>query len=355
MSALPPVSEHALLDGLVAASLGFAALALLIWSVTFLVRAGRLRATERRNAAMAELTAWVLEEVAKDGPVGRPPPLPPARRRLLSAVLRDLIAGTRGRDQERFIALLETTGLRAEALRSVASGSAPARQEAAEILGHLRDDASRAALAGALDDRDAAVRLVAARALLRQDRIPSLRRLLEQLRFPAADPPLSVADLLDDLPERLRPEAIGLLAADALPAEWRRFLALSLARTQVFAAFDAIAALRRCPDARLRAAAWVALERLGDPRASELVAEGLSDAEVDVRRTAARCAGHLGGPSVVPALERLLASADWWERHQAATALLALGSAGREAVRRHLAVRPDDEAVTQAGEDDHGL
>lgn len=351
MLASPDASEQELLRGLVATAVGLAGLAALVWTATFAVRVVHLHGARRRSEATEQLTAWVLEAMARGGDDVVVPPWQPWQRRLLSRILRDLIAGTRGSDRARCIALLETTGIRRDAARAVHNRAAPARQEAVEVLSHFDDAGALAAVRAALEDRDDAVRLVAARALVKRDRAESLRLLLERLRLSPGDPPLAVADLLDDLSPALQREAIALLVEGSLPPEWTRLVALALARCQVLDAFDAIAALRGAREARLRAACWVALERLGDPRAGAFLAEGLADPDADVRQTATSCAAGVGGAETVPALERLLRSEDWWERHRAATALLALGPTGVGAVDRHLAGRPDDEPVLQAREE----
>jgi HEAT repeat protein len=351
MSASPNGSETALLHGLIGSAVGLAALATVVWAATFGVRIARLRTARRRSEATARLTSWVLEAMAQEAPPAAAPDWPADQRRLLSHLLRDLIAGTRGRDRNRCVALLATTGLRQDAARALHRRAASARQEAVEVLSHFDDDAAVAAVQSALDDEDPAVRLTAARALVRRDRAGSLRALLERLRLSPEDPPLALADLLDDLAPALQREAIGLLKERSLPPEWTRQLALALARGRVLDAFDALVALRGATEVRLRAAAWVALERLGDPRAAAFLPEGLGDPATDVRQTATECAAQLGGPETVPALARLLGSDDWWERHRAASALLALGADGRDAVERHLAQCPGDEAVNQAREE----
>ncbi|HYC72735.1 MAG TPA: HEAT repeat domain-containing protein, partial [Opitutaceae bacterium] len=217
-------------------------------------------------------------------------------------------------------------------------------QEACTVLGFFDDEASTAALRAALDDRDGAVRLTATRALLEKDRVFSLRQLLDQLAFPADDPPLILSEILGHLPARLHAEATEMLRAP-LPAEWLRVLAISLARQQVLAAYEPIAELRRAASPRVRAAAWVALGELGDPRAGDLVGEGLRDEVADVRQAAAGCAARLGGPEVVPLLLPLLAEPDWWTGFRAARALLALGPAGRAALEVHAAAAPDAAAA----------
>jgi HEAT repeat protein len=123
-------------------------------------------------------------------------------------------------------------------------------------------------------------------------------------------------------------------------------LAIALGRNQVQAAFDGIMALSRSPSPRMRAAAWVALREMGDPRAGATVAEGLKDADASVRRAACEAAAALGDPAVLPPLLALLADDDWWVRFSAASALAAFGPEGRELLEKH---------ATTADENDVGL
>lgn len=332
MSASTPASEAALLGAITTTCVALAIGSVIVWFGVFLMRLRRLRLAQRDAAAEEEITSYVLDQLSaySSGPA---PTLPPWKRAILARVLQSLIEQTKGRDQTQLVQLLQRCGFHADALQLIARGNAGQRQRACALLGHFDDEASVAALRAALTDRDAGIRLVAARALLAKDRVPSLGRLLEQLRFDRDDPPLSLAELFVRLPSSLRPEAIALLETD-LPPEWLRMLAIALARAQVHEAFDAIGALRRHSAPRVRAAAWVALRELGDPRAGDLVAEGLGDPVTDVRRAAAECAGQLGTSALLPALKTLGSAADWWTSYAAAAALWDLGPPGHELLQR---------------------
>jgi HEAT repeat protein len=110
-------------------------------------------------------------------------------------------------------------------------------------------------------------------------------------------------------------------------------LAIALGRTRTAGARDAIAALLREDDPKLRAAAWIGLAELGDEAARAMLPEGLTDQSADVRLAACQCAKRLQAADCVPALTRLLQSdGDWWVRYRAAQALVTLGAAGRLAI-----------------------
>lgn len=349
MPASPPASDVALLHGIATACVLFAAGAVLVWCGVFLVRAQRLRRDRRAALAEEEITGLVLDQLSGYGATAdRLREIPARQRRILLRVLQNLIDQTKGRDRVHLVAVLRDAGFHAAALEHLRTGRAAARQDACRVLGFFDDERSVEALGRALHDPDDAVRLTAARALLRMDRIDSLRELLRVLPFSPTDPPLALAEIFARLPERLHAEASALLLARALPPEWLRLLAIALARQQVFTAYEAIAALRRAPEPRVRAAAWVALSELGDPRAGEIVVEGLRDASPDVRQVAGQCAGKLGGPDALPELTAQLTTGDWWHRYHAAAALRAFGAAGQAALETYLASAPEDDPARQA-------
>lgn len=354
MSASPHDSDPALLAALVEACWLLALAAAVVWAGVFVVRVRRLRRARLESAAEEELTGRVLDRIS--GYAARSPgadfdELPRWQRRVLLRVLCRLIEQTKGRDQVHLINLLRTAGFRDQALADLVNGTGLQRQEACTVLGFFDDEASAAGLRAALADRDGAVRLTAAIALLAKDRVASLRRLLDQLKLSQQDPPLILAEIFGNLPPSLIHEGVALLR-EPLPPEWLRMLAIALARQQVLAAYEAIAALRHSPHPRVRAAAWVALRELADPRAGDIVGEGLADPVADVRQAAARCAGQLAGPEVVPALAVLLREDDWWTAYRGAHALLANGPAGRAALVAHAGTAAETDAGRQALRDE---
>lgn len=354
MPVSPPASDPALLSALVNACWVFALAALVVWTGVFAVRVRRLRRARQEAAAEEELTGQILDQVsgyAAKAPTSGFDHLPRWKRRVLLRVLCRLIEQIRGRDQAQLIDLLRTAGFRERALAELVDGSGLERQEACTVLGFFDDEASTAGLRAALTDPDSAVRLTASRALLEKDRITSLRELLDQLAFSREDPPLIMAEILGNLPASLQAEAVALLR-EPLPPEWLRLLAIALARQQVLAAFDAIADLRHSPAPRVRAASWVALRELGDPRAGDLVAAGLADPSPDVREAAVRCAGQLAGPEILPQLTPLLRDPEWWTAYRTARALLGNGAAGRAAIEEYARTAAEDDAARQALRDE---
>lgn len=353
MSVSSPASESGLLGPIALICLVLAIASVGVWVVVFLYRAHQLRQHRLQAATEEELTGIVLDQLSGYKAAAlKFNVLTDWQREVLLQVLQSLIDQTKGRDQANLIRVLHDAGFHTTALEQVGTARPPvARQKACSVLGYFEDDKSIAALRRALDDPDPAVRLTAGLALLRKDRVDSLAELLGKLRFNPDDPPLVLAEIFQRLPERLHPEAIRLIDGQQLPPEWLRMLALALARRQVFDAFDAIAKLRHAPLARVRSAAWVALDELGDPRAGDFVLEGLADPVADVRHVAGICAGKLGGPDVLPALRRLATEGGWWDRYHAATALANHGTEGRAELARLAAATTSDDPVHQAWND----
>ena len=347
MSDSLPASDAALLGALVQVCWGLAAASVVVWLGCFFLRLRRLKQAARAACAEEKLTGIVFDEIA-----GNPVPddtyarLPDWQRRILLRVLQNLVGQIRGADQTRLIALMQRAGFLETALRTLASRRAGERYYACVVLGYYDQPSAIAALQGALKDRDLAVRLAAVRALVQRDRIESIRTLLADLDFSPDDPPLILTEIFAHISARLRPEAIRLLT-EPIPDEWKRMLAIALGRNHVPEAFDGILALSRLPSPRLRAAAWVALRELADPRAGETVGEGLRDGSASVRRAACAAAAVFGDPGVLPQLLALLADADWRVRFSAASALHDFGPEGRALLVQHANTAPEDDVGLQ--------
>lgn len=353
MPASPPASDPALLPALIIASVAFATAAFLVWCGVFAVRVLRLRQARLEAAAEEELTGIVLDQLSGYGAAAvKLNLLPDWKREILLRILQNLIEQTKGRDQANLIRILHDAGFHQAALDHLRAGdSATLRQSSCSVLGYFEDDASHRALHAALEDPDPAVRLTAARALLRKDKIESLGSLLRRLSFSTDDPPLVLGEIFALLPSKLLPEAVTMIESRNLPPEWIRMLALALARRQIFDAFEAIASLRHAPEPRVRSAAWIALMELGDPRAGDFVLEGLRDPAADVRQAASQCAARLGGPEILPALRHLASEGDWWSRYLAATSLANFGPEGRQILDAISAAAPPEDPAWQARND----
>ncbi|HEY0863888.1 MAG TPA: HEAT repeat domain-containing protein [Lacunisphaera sp.] len=318
----------------------------LVWVGCYFVRTRRLAQEARMVRTEERLSNMIMDDIAGTKiPDETYRQLPLWERHILLRLLKNLADQITGQDQERLVALMQRVGFVDTARVALRSRRAAERQSACVVLGYYDHPAALDSLRGALRDPDLAVRLTAARALLRKDGIESLRALLEDLNFSPDDPPLMMAEIFGLIPARLRPEAIRMLG-EPIPDEWKRMLAIALGRSQVLAAYEALVELSRSRSDRMRAAAWIALRELGDPRVGGIVKEGLADANPSVIRAACACAAEAGEPAVIPRLQALLADEDWWVRFSAAQALYDFGPAGRQILEKH---------ATLADEQDVGL
>lgn len=335
-----------LLDGLILISCLLAGTALIVWAGCFFYHSIRLSRADSEAALEARLTDELLQALADDTTKGSFFSGRPAEEHaILMEVLLQLLEQTRGRDHERMIALLHDAGALETALDKLAHSRASQRLQAAQLLGFFNEPKALLGLHRALDDRDLAVRLMAARTLLAHDAVPSLRELLGKLALSEDDPPLTLADIFQRLPAAMRPEAVALLSDATIPVAWKRMLAIALGRHRAQEAFEALCVLAKAPSPRLRAAAWVALRDLGDPHAGAHLAQGFCDPVADVRVVACRCAAVIGSNESIPLLIGLLQDEDWWVRYHAANALCDLGPAGKAALNT---------ATNQAVPDDVG-
>lgn len=342
-----PASDLLLLDALVLLCWALAAGAVAVWIVAFTLRLRRTKDATRVAQMEEWLTGLVFDEIAgQPVPVETYQQMTDWQRRVLLQVLQRVVVQITGDDERKLVALMQRIGFLETAIANMDSRKAAQRQSACIVLAHFDDPSALAALQRALKDEDRAVRLTAARALLLKDCIDSLRSLLEDLDLSAEDPPLILTEIFSRLPARLEPEAVALLA-QPIHEEWKRMLALALGRKQVESAFDPIVSLTRASSPRIRAAAWIALKELGDPRAAGVVPDGLRDEEANVRRAACDCAAKFGEPAVVAQLLSALHDFDWWVRFAAANALCDTGPAGRAALERHCVTAIETDVALQ--------
>ena len=104
-------------------------------------------------------------------------------------------------------------------------------------------------------------------------------------------------------------------------------------------AWEELVACIHSPDKAVRVNAVRALGRLGVPQAAGAIIRCLApDDDAEVRAVAAHALGRIGDPRSVGPLASCLGDAGYWVAHNAAAALAALGSPGRQALARAAAV-----------------
>lgn len=224
--------------------------------------------------------------------------------------------------------------LKSTLIRQVQARVPPRRGAAILLLGILRDDDCVRTIAPALQDRDADVRLVAARALglvgtdeageallngLRSNDLPE-ERIIERLAHPWA---LHV----------LR-EAIATPDEGAERQHFRACLARALGLIGDPAAEPGLLGLLAEGSDEERINAARALGQCGTDRCLGALHAALSDSDVHVRGQAAAALGELRDRTAIPLLEAAMRDPGWWVRSNAASALAKMGDEGTGALER---------------------
>jgi HEAT repeat protein/beta-lactamase regulating signal transducer with metallopeptidase domain len=197
-------------------------------------------------------------------------------------------------------------------IASLSVSDAEVREHAASALGRSGDPAAVPALIEALGDGDPDVREHVASALGRLGDPAAVPALVEALGDRDPDVREHVASALGRLGDPAAVPALAeVVAADPEPRV-REHAASALGKLGPNDdAYDALVdAYETDASVRVRAHAAFGLGLLGDPRAFDLLVEGLDSPHADIRRECAEGLGWLGDPRAVPYLEPLLESSD---------------------------------------------
>ena len=223
---------------------------------------------------------------------------------------------------------LERAGVVLKYAREAESMFKWTRAHALRVLGELKLPQSTAALLHALEDRDADVRIVAARSLGRMKLQAAEEALVQVLG--KADQAVSarVAAICIEMGPRTAPLLIKALREGTPKARFwaARVLGEIGDPRSVRSLGDAVLD----PDAEVRSASAWALGRLKDPSAAVLVEPLLQDPVWYVRAHAADTLGRIGGGAYAPRLTTALADRSWWVRRNALDALVRIGDPAKQ-------------------------
>lgn len=205
------------------------------------------------------------------------------------------------------------------------------RVDALFVLGWIGDERSVPALAAALNGRDGDLAYVAGQALAEYDSAPAFQALVAVLRTGTLERPL-VATLLES---SLYAGGPALVAAEvgSPNAAVRSWVAFLLGRSADPRARGWLVPLASDADAEVRASAAHAYGSFPHP---EILSRLLHDKDPRVRASAAKAVGHAQLAALVPSLTPLMSDRTWWVRQSAATALKELGQASVDQLRRLL-------------------
>jgi HEAT repeat protein len=288
----------------------------------------------------------------------------PRATELLIRALGDDYTKVRRKAVQGLIAIGETTV--PALIEAAASDQASVRRYAVHCLGAIGDPRGRPAALGALDDGDDRVRRQATRALLKLATLDDVPRLQQSLREAGWENALEAGAVLDGLGEagqsamrRMAFEEHNLPAAYYIAREGddrgKEILAHRLPEGETVEE-TAAELLRELKDERCVPyfrrvlptivdwrGAFLALEmgRIGGAEAIAVAVEALSSQSRHARRGAARGLAEAKDPSTVAPLLRALEDEDSKVRSLAADALVEIGRAAIEPLRRALAEASD--------------
>lgn len=320
-------------SGLLWATTGLAALALLLVTMIVVMRAFADRRLRRDAKLRPEIELRIVEHLALDDPEPSDRPQSRAARRLLLLVALEALGELRGAERQRVTELLEQAGTVADLKSRLLSWRWKRRLEAAEALVEVRSQGTVDALVAGLFDRKQSVRLTCAGALAElgdQGPIPAVIAVADE---EAAEQPGAAAAILLALGRRARLSLSTALEPGHSP-ELRRLAAAVIGELHISDHAELLLESLDSPDDELVARGARGLGAIGDVDAVQRLL-GLLD-EPDrawfVRLASIGALGQIGDSSAVKALERELYSDNWYLAEKSAAALRQLGAAGQTAL-----------------------
>ncbi len=225
---------------------------------------------------------------------------------------------------------LEEAGIVARLLRDAKSRLKWNRAHALRILGELKLPMSIPTLLHALDDKDADVRNVAARALGRMKLQAAEEALIALLGKHDQAVSARIAAICIEMGPRTAPLLIKTLR-DGTPKA-RFWAARILGEIADPRATRSISEALQDVDPDVRSAAVWAIGSIGDRSSAPIVAPLLSDEVWYVRAHAAEALGKTGDGSFAGALGEALRDQSWWVRRSSLEALVRIGEASKPAL-----------------------
>lgn len=232
------------------------------------------------------------------------------------------------------IQTLEARGLIEKTLRNAKSRFKWSRARALRVLGELRVPASVPVVLQALEDRDADVRNVAARALGRMKLQATDEALVALLGRHDQSVSARIAAMCIELGSRTAPLLQKTLAEGSPKA--RFWAARILGEIKEASATPSLGAALQDAEPDVRSAAARALGTIADAATAPLLEPALRDPIWYVRAHAAEALGRIGSARTAPPLAEALSDRSWWVRKNAMDALIRLGEAGRPSLVRAL-------------------
>jgi len=256
-------------------------------------------------------------------------------RVVVEMILLDHVSRVRGIEHERLCRALDELGFVDRFLTALSGSRWWRRAEAAENLGLAGAKRATSALAAALTDDVAEVRLRAAKALGLVGGRAAVLPLVKALAEPNRWSTIRIADILTSMGHEVVRELM-----DAFPKlnAHAKLAALDiLGRIHALESVPWLLARLTDPERDVRARAAHAVGAIGVVDAAPQLRNALADPEWPVRAMAAKALGRVHDAEAIPALCAALRDREWWVRANAAEALKLTGPMGVEALEGMLA------------------
>jgi HEAT repeat protein len=206
------------------------------------------------------------------------------------------------------------------------------RLAAAEALGNLPSAKTTKALLAAMTDRHRTVREAAALSLVMNGHPLTIEEILDAVSSRRATYSVRVSQIFSML-ARDSIKDLSRIALDAGQDTAVRVMAIqALPNAGDYSVLPDIERLADDGELDVRIAALRCLGRIAHPVAAATVAKGLHNPAWQVRAVAAEAAGRIGLVDQVDRLAEMLGDDLWWVRQRSGEALVALGSAGVDAL-----------------------
>ncbi|WP_156842519.1 HEAT repeat domain-containing protein [Novosphingobium aquimarinum] len=282
------------------------------------------RTASRREAIQRDITRHYLQHCAGGAQADETAPKAAWSRAARLQAVTHLLKLLRGEEGQRLLRLVESEGLFDAALVRTQNPRPTARVIAIRMLEGFGSRLCTDALATVMaTDPAPSVRLEAAGALARLDRLPSLRDTISLLNLYETPPtPLHRAIMRSLAPVRT-PEILDVLDGD-LPAQLRMLLIDALGWSGQLDVLATLCEASRDEHPLVRNAALQATAQLGHAGRGEWVIAMLRDHDESVRARAAKVCSALGLRQAIEELLRLEQDSSRWVAMQAGQALARL-------------------------------
>jgi HEAT repeat protein len=304
------------------------------WTVLMIASRFSRDRTARRNrvlkrAFMAELLP-VLEAGKGEAELAKR-----WRRRgsIMSQAGLEIASLLRGMERQRVQTILTKASWESTVIPMLKSRKVELRLAAAEALAYLPSRETTAALLAAMKGRPRAVREAATLSLVMSGHPLTIEEILDAVASKRATYSVRVSQIFSMLALNSIKE-LRRIALDAGQDMAVRVMAIqALPNAGDYSVLPDIERLAGDDELDVRIAAFRCLGRMAHPAVAATVAEGLHDRAWQVRVVAAEAAGRIGLTDQAGRLTELLDDDLWWVRQRSGEALVALGSAGVDALQ----------------------